>query len=212
MTINPGDPGFIWRSARPVRQCELPHRRIKPSRLKVEWIVMPPVKSGHARDFGGEPWKKALPTKAALRRSGLRSRNYRRSHGSVPPYFCVPGLRSRRSLPRHSVALASEEAGGPGGLMHHGFGGGFGTGRGSGPPGFMSHGGPGFAGRGFQGGSPWGQPRGQSQFRQRASSRSPTGGGQQNYGHWPNHGQPSQVGTRELPGRGNCRGGPCRPD
>jgi hypothetical protein len=70
---------------------------------------MPPVKWGHARNFGGEPWKKALPTKAALRRSGLRSRNYRHSHGSVPPYFCLPGLRLRRSLPRHSVGLASEE-------------------------------------------------------------------------------------------------------
>jgi hypothetical protein len=50
-----------------------------------------------------------------LRRSGLRSRNYRRSHGSVLPYFCVPGLRLRRSLPRHSVALASEEGWGHGG-------------------------------------------------------------------------------------------------
>ena len=71
MTTNPGYPGFIWTSARPVRQRELPHSRINPIRLKGEWIVMSPVKWGHAGDFGGEPWKKALPTTATLRRSGL---------------------------------------------------------------------------------------------------------------------------------------------
>ena len=96
------------------------------------------------------------------------------------------------------------------GLMHHGFGGGYGTGRGSGPPGFMSHGGPGFAGRGFRGGPPWGQHSGQSQLRQQ-SPLGADGGGRRNYGHWPSHGQPSQVGTREFPARRNCGGGPCRP-
>jgi hypothetical protein len=96
------------------------------------------------------------------------------------------------------------------GSMHHGFGDGFGTGRGSGPPGFMSHGGPGFAGRGFRGGPPWGQHSGQSQLRQQ-SPPGAYGGGQRNYGHWPSHGQPSQVGAREFPARGNCGGGPCRP-
>lgn len=39
----------------------------------------------------------------------------------------------------------------------------------------------------------------------------PMAGGQRNYGHWPSHGQPSQVGAREFPARGNCGGGPCRP-
>jgi hypothetical protein len=76
---------------------------------------MPPVKWGHARDFGGEPWEQqTLQPKAALRRSGLRSRNCRHSHGSVLPYFFLPGLRLRRSLLRHLVGLASEEEEGEG--------------------------------------------------------------------------------------------------
>jgi hypothetical protein len=113
VTITPADAGFTWPSARPLRQCELPHRRINTIRLKGECIVMPPAKWDHPRDFGGEPWKqRAHMTKAVFLGSGLSPRYYRHSHGFVPPYFCVAGLRSRRSLPRHSVALGAEEEGG----------------------------------------------------------------------------------------------------
>ena len=123
-------------------------------------------------------------------------------------------MRSRRSVP---AAAQSFSLGG------FGIAGGLGAlvivpprflrgrGRGLGPPGFMFHGGPGSAGRRFEGRSSWGQSGGQSQFRQ----RSPFGtyGGEQRSSPywWPGNRQPSRVGTREFPARGNCGDGPCRP-
>jgi hypothetical protein len=174
---------------------------------------MPPVKWGSRRGFGRGAVGTGASNKDRFARKQGRSPPLLSSFRRLCPalFFCTGLAIAPVPAAAQSIELGGLAIGaglGALGLIQHGSRGGFGSGRGSAPPGFMSHGGPGFAGRGFQGGSPWDQHRRQSQLRQRAPLGA-YGGGQRNY--WPSHGQPSPVGTREFPARGNCGGGACRP-
>ncbi len=167
---------------------------------------MPPVK------WDARVWRRALE-KGARNEGRFAKKRFALPQLSsfarlCPPSFCVPGLRSRRSLSRHSAALGAGGGWGLPGLIHHGYWGWLWERTRIGAAGVHAPRRARLCRSRFPRRASMGQ--GTSQLRQQ-SPLGCYGAGQRNYGHWPSHGQPSQVGTREFPGRGHCGGGPCPP-